>query len=169
MTRDTNRLTRVRRSTTPQSPHFIGVRQARGCKRENHTEATHHVKKCRKLRRRSMGVGSTRFRRRLFSACIFSPDRLNRLGRSQSYATRQLSLANRSSGPVNGSSQQCGSMNQQEKRSIHTTTDESTDNHAHTDAPTECPACDSSEITLTGTLWSCGLCGASGVCRGELA
>lgn len=159
---DTNRLTRVRRSTTPQSPHFIGVREARGCKRENHTEVTHHVKKCSNSRRRNRVEPTPIERRRSFSVCIFSLDRLNRLGHSLSYATRQLS---RSSGPGNGSSQR-GSMNQQEKRSIQTTTaDESTVNI--TDTPTECPACDSSKIALTGTLWCCGLCGTSGILGGE--
>jgi hypothetical protein len=153
------------RHAVPQSHAFIIVGQGRGVSEDKSHRSNSPREKSQKVRRRSMGVTSTRFRRRCFSTCLFSLDRLNRWGGSQSYATRPTSLTSRSSGPENGSAHLCGSMRQLEKGNISTTNDESINNH--TDAPTECPACDSSKIALMGTLWCCGLCGASGMLGGE--
>lgn len=113
-------------SAVPQSHGFMPIGQARECKRKNHTEATHYVKKDSKVRRRSMGDTTTRFRRRYSSTCLFSPDRLNRLGHSQSYATHPTS---RTSGPVNGSTHNRRKRMAHNDRTIHRTTSVSTTNH----------------------------------------
>ena len=54
------------------------------------------------------GCPTTRIRRRYLSTCLFSLDRLNRLGESCCYGNSSHRAG--SSGPENGSAHQCGSM-----------------------------------------------------------
>lgn len=84
---------------------------------------------------------------------------------SQNCSIRHSLVGSDLSGSGNESAQLCGSMNQyHRKRSTHRTTDESTTNQCG--APTECPACDSTNINEENGLWHCGFCDASGGCRG---
>lgn len=74
------RLTRVGRSITPQSPHFITIEGGKGVT-EDKSQRRHSKRlETTEDRRSSMGAGNTRYLRRLFSTCGFLLRDYNDLG-----------------------------------------------------------------------------------------
>lgn len=119
-------------------------------------------------RRSSNGCCRTRnLRRSKFVTCCFWRRRLNRSGSiSCGYSFGSIGTADLSS-PENGLAHHCGSMSHYRTTSSHYTTTDDVSSDNQRGAPTECPACDSRNITAENGIWHCGFCGASGRCRGD--
>lgn len=161
-------MTRVRHSTTPQSPHFILVR-IRTPPTEDRTQRRRSTRRKNAGRSPTFnGWWDTRNRRRYSCTCIFSLSDYNRLG-PESVSYRQPDILRSLSDSEDESAHQpCELMTQQQDSwKIHTIAEESTTDQRT--APTECPACDSPNTTAEDDLWHCGHCGASGLVGGDRA
>jgi hypothetical protein len=124
----THRQTSVRRSITPQSPHFITLRVG-----TPPTEDRKHRRHSQRLettgiRRSSIGCPTTRNLRRMITTCGFLLSGNNDSG-SCSASYRSLIIPNLLSGFENKSTQQYELMSHHyHDRKNHTTADESTTN-----------------------------------------